>query len=646
MKSLVNVRRDWLAWLVLGGLVLLVYGQTTSFDFVNFDDPIYIYRNPNLKSGLSWTTLKWALTTFYFSNWHPLTWVSYLSDVSLFGFNPHAFHAVNVGLHLGNTLLVFLTVNRYTKTFWPSWWTAVFFAVHPLHVESVAWISERKDLLAGCFWLLTMLAYERYARTSLWRFYGLTLLCLTLGLMAKPMLVTLPCVLLLLDHWPLNRTNPASTETPSPLSLPVVRLALEKVPFFTLAAVSGWLTFLAQQRGETVHSLKTIPLSARLANVSTAYLEYLSKTLAPARLTFFYPFTEQIPGWKIVAASFVIGGISILVARTWKTRPFQAVGWFWFLGTLVPVIGLVQVGDQALADRYTYLPHLGLFIAIIWTATGFISERQHLKVPLTAGATLGAALFLWLAWEQAQTWRDNVALYQHAIAINPTNAVAHFNLGVHFAESGAIEQAIVQYQAAIGVNPRYADASTNLGELLLQQGRAGEALTQLSWAVQLQPSAQRYFNLGTAFQKTGRLREASACYREALAYDPNFIQAHTNWGILLAEQGNIAAALEHFQTVIARQPDSAEAHHNLGFALENQNRWQEALPAYQKAVALEPNSDELHFKLGNALEKMGNRAEALQHFERVARLNPTYPNIQDRISAIKIPASTASTLPK
>jgi protein O-mannosyl-transferase len=483
-----SLKRDWrLSTLVCGLLVLLVlavFGQTAWHDFVNFDDPAYVSENPYTTQGLTQQTIAWSFTSFYSSNWHPLTWLSHALDCQLYGTQSAAgHHLTNVALHAAVAILLFLILWRMTGDLWPSAFVAALFAIHPLRAESVAWVAERKDLLSGLFFMLTLAAYFSYAQRPFSPArYLLVAVLFALGLMAKPMLVTLPFVLLLLDYWPLGRmASPAG----NPLKLK--HLVAEKIPLFAIAAASCIVTSIAQRQSMAVS--ECLPFSLRIANALLAYVAYIGQFFYPLGLAAFYPLPDStLPLWKIIASALLLAGVS---AGAWAARrrfPCLLVGWLWYLGMLLPVIGLVQVGDQARADRYTYLPEIGLAIAVTWGIAQLSLSWPHRRWICSVASALVITIFAAIAYQQTSYWRNSETLWTHALRCTERNATAQDNLGVAMTQRGNIPRAIECFQEAIAINPRAADARNCLGVLLAQNERIDEAIGQFQAALQIRPN--------------------------------------------------------------------------------------------------------------------------------------------------------------
>src|SRR6202167_1037861 len=521
---------------------LIVYASAWHHGFVNYDDDDYVTTNPVVLRGLTWHGVAWAFTTGYAVNWHPLTWLSHMLDVQLYGLDPGLHHLTNLLFHIVNTLLLFGLLHRMTRALGRSAFVAGLFAVHPLHVESVAWVAERKDVLSTLFWMLTLWAYQEYARRPGLRRYWAVLLFFALGLMAKPMLVTLPFVLLLLDFWPLGRVgigpNSAGGWALSRDGWATMRrLVFEKLPLLALAVVSSIVTFAIHRRGGAVISFAAAPLHIRMANALVSYVAYIGKMLWPARLAVLYPYAQSLPLWWLAGAFLGLMGISFAVIRAGPRHPYLSVGWFWYLGTLVPVIGLIQVGDQAMADRYTYVPLIGLFIIVAWGVPELLVRWPFRRIALAAAAGLVILACAIAARGQLQYWENSSTLWTRALAVTTGNNIAHNNLGVSLADQGKLDEAIAHYSEALRIKPDYADAHNNLGAALADQGKVDEAI---------------------------------AHYSEALRIKPDYADAHDNLGVSLCDQGKLDEGIAHFNEALRIKPDSAKAHNNLGVALASQ----------------------------------------------------------------------------
>jgi protein O-mannosyl-transferase len=522
-----KLNRCWLTFgicISLLALVWVVFGQTLRYDFVNYDDPRYVYQNTKITSGISLSNVAWAFSHIHSENWHPLTTITHMLDCQMHGLKAGWHHFTNVLLHALAVTLLFVALQWMTSALWRSAFVAAVFAVHPLHVESVAWIAERKDVLSAVFFMLCLLAYFRYTRApSIGRYLSLALV-VALGLMSKPMLVTLPFVLLLLDYWPLGRFEGRKSNTRRQL----IRLVVEKIPLIALSAVSSMVTFLAQ-RG-AIGWTEQVPMPARISSSLVAYVVYIRQMFWPAGLAVFYPHPEsRLPIWEISLASIVLVGITAAAFVFRKKAPYFVTGWLWYLGMLVPVIGLVQVGWQGHADRYTYLPQIGLYIAVAWTVTDLTHSWRFQRIALGVAAVLIVGALSCRAWLQTSYWRDSETLFTHALAVTSNNDVALNNLGIIFLDKGQLDDAISKLQAALDLRPENAPAHDNLAKALLRKGQITEAMVHYRKFLALQPENVEARNtLGTALIQQGHLREAIDQWEEALATQPENGNAASN----------------------------------------------------------------------------------------------------------------------
>lgn len=593
-------------------VTLAVFWPVLGNEFTNYDDRTYVTANRHVRTGLTLESAAWALTATAASNWHPLTWLSHMLDWSLYGEWAGGHHLTSLLLHLANALLLLWVLQRMTGAPWRSAFVALLFAVHPLHVESVAWVAERKDVLSTLFWMLGLGAWAGYARRPHAGRYAVVAVVLGLGLTAKPMLVTLPFVLLLLDWWPLGRWTDRGAAW---------RLAREKLLLMPLVAASCIVTFVVQSRGGSVGPLDRYPLGQRVANAVVAYAEYLRKAVWPRDLAVYYPHPgADLPAWKVLASGLVLVLVSVAVVRARRRAPYLLFGWLWFLGTLVPVIGIVQVGTQAMADRYTYVPLIGIFIMVAWGVPDALGRT--LPKPRVAGGALAVAAIAALAFAariQVGYWHDSVTLFEHALHVTRENPVAHNNLGIALFETNRVDDAIAHYREAVRIDPNQASALSNLGFALVHRGRSREAVPLCERALKLRPdSAPIHNNLGLALAAEKRFDEAERQYREALRIDPDYAIAHGNLGLAFALQGRREEARREYELAVRLAPKFAEAHNNLGLVLAKEGRVEEALGHFEAAVRAKPDYAKAHFNRAGALFLLGRYAESWQAI-RLAR---------------------------
>ena len=551
----------------LGLLALVTFWPVLRHDFINYDDPEYVTENLQVQRGLTWEGVNWAFQTKHAGNWHPLTWLSHMLDVQLYGLRPGWHHLPSLLFHVANALLLLLVLRRMTGALRQSAFVAALFALHPLHVESVAWVAERKDVLSTFFGMLTLWAYTGYVEESKVQspkskaWYGMALSFFALGLMSKPILVTLPFVLLLLDHWPLRRFQFHSSSIHH-RTFP--GLLVEKLPFLALAAMACVVTFYVQQQAGAVGET---PLAGRIGNAVISYARYVGKLFWPANLAVFYPRPAEWLPAQIVAAAVTVLCITIGALWLGRRRPYFLVGWLWYLGTLVPVIGIIQVGEQAMADRYTYVPFIGLFVAATWGATELAAgwpQRKPVMVCTTA-VVLGACV----ASTQAQLrhWKTSESLFAHALAVTKDNAVAHNNLGIVCEENGNLTEAIAHFSEAVRINTNYTDAQVNLGIQLARQGKTDEALGHFQAALALEPNAKVHYNLGNLFVEQGDWNEAAKHLSSALEKQPAFAEAHYNLGLVLVMRGDNEAAVAHYREAVRLKTDWPLALNGLAWVL-------------------------------------------------------------------------------
>ena len=578
---------------------------------MNFDDGKYILENPHVRTGLTAEGFIWAFTSTYASNWHPLTWLSHMLDVQLFELDPGPHHLVNVVFHAINTVLLFLLLLRMTGAYWQSVFIAALFALHPLHVESVAWVAERKDVLSAFFWMVTLLLYAWYAKRPGRMRYLLTLCSFALGLMSKPMLVTLPIVLLLLDYWPLGRLqfgqaglltrqHPASAvRKPFPWSL-----VWEKAPFFALTAASSIITIYAQHKGGAMSSIKVVPITFRFINALWSYVLYLAKMLWPVDLAVLYPLPSTLTIAQGLFAGAFLGGISILVIRTAKQHPYFLVGWLWYLVTLVPVIGLVQVGSQSMADRYTYLPLIGIFIMLAWGMRIAAGNDRIRRAALSAAAIVLLVACAICTWFQLGYWKNSITLFSHAASSVSGNYIAHEALGLALAKNNRFDEAISQYSESLRIWPEYDRALIGIGNVLVRQGRMDEAAVYANRALRLKPdSSETHFLLGFVLMNQGKNDEALDHYFAGLRSDPENEGIHHIIGVILGSQGKLDESIGQFNAALRIKPDYADAHYGLGVALLRQGHVDESIMHFTEVLRLKPDFAQARLSLDEAMRR-------------------------------------------
>ncbi len=635
--ALSGVRLDLLIYLALLLATFAVYAKVRHFDFVNYDDPDYTTRNIHVRQGLTVQGLEWALTSRDAANWFPVTWVSHMLDAQFFGLDSGWDHLHNVLLHALAAIFLFIFLRRATGARWRSALLALLFALHPLHVESVAWVAERKDVLSACFWFLTCWAYVWYAEQPGLLRYAAVASGFCLGLMAKPMVVTLPLILLLVDYWPLAR-----------LTGNWRRAIWEKLPLLALAGAAAAITWLVQEHAGAV---KALPLATRLENATLSCAVYILKTFWPSRLAVFYPYPRNFALLPLLAAVVLLAAVTAGVIVLRRRAPYLLTGWGWFVITLVPVIGLVQVGGQARADRYMYIPMVGLLIMLVWGLAEVLEKLRVrvLAIPLAAAACLACAA---LSWIQVGYWRNSETLFRHALAVTSDNAVANHNLGNYLMTAGRLSEALPYLEAAVRIDPGSVPAHTDLGSALARSGRLPEAIAQFEDAIELAPDAPiPHNNLGSALTQAGRLPEAIDEFQTALRLDPAYdearrnlaaaeaggsAEAHLSRGIALIKAGDVSGAITELETALRIDPNNADAQNNLGVALSRfPERQRESIAAFEAAVRLRPDFADAQYNLGVALSGIpGRLPEAIRHLEEADRLKPD-PELEREIAHLR-----------
>jgi protein O-mannosyl-transferase len=585
--------------LLLALATLAVYWRALSCDFVNYDDPIYFTSNSHVLSGLNATNVVWAFTTGHAANWHPLTWLSLMLDAQIAGKNPFLPHLTNVLFHAADTVLLFLLLRRLTAACWRSALVAALFALHPLHVESVVWISERKDVLSAFFGLLALLSYAKFAKENRRRDLWLSGIFLALGLMAKPMLVTLPFVMLLLDYWPLKRISKFQISKFAPL-------LVEKIPFFVLAAVSGVITFIVQKIGGAVDTLTSYPMPVRVENAFVSCARYLGKTFWPANLAAPYPFPTHWNVGLVIFSVALLLVLSIAALRLARKFPFLPVGWFWFIGMLVPVIGIVQVGSAAMADRYTYLPLIGIFIALAW-GLGELCQRLPNSKPFVLFAIallLPAAAVRTII--QLGYWQNTEIFFHRALAVTKNNSTASGTLASYLSNHGRVQESLPYFTQALKINPNNSDL---------------------------------WYDAGNAYAKLGDWDDAILHYRRALQLNPNQADVLDNFGFALAAKGRLPEAVTNFEAALKLKPDLAGAHNNLATVLFRENRFADAAQHYRDAIQLVPDNPQIRVNLGDTLLRLGQTNAAVKSYQEALRLKPGDARIAAKLRALGVQPS-------
>jgi tetratricopeptide (TPR) repeat protein len=618
MRNMPDKYNTYFIYLALTIVTFAVFWQVHTFDFVNYDDDKYVSENQHISSGVTLNNVVWLFTKDI-GRWHPLTGLTQMLDCELFGLNPGRHHLVNLFFHIINTLLLFAVLRQITGALWRSAFVAALFAIHPLHVESVAWISGRKDLLSTLLLFLTIAAYLRYVKNHSLGWYVLVLGLFVLGLLAKPMLITLPFLLLLLDYWPLQRFQ---------RKIPL-RLVWEKLPFLALSIGSTVATFFIQRSIGAVRTIESIPLTIRAANAVVSYMKYIGKLIWPQNLAVFYPYSENIvTPWLAVTFALVLLAVTLRIIFAADKFKYLLVGWLWFIVTLVPVIGLVRVGDFAMADRYTYVSLIGLFIIIAWGANDLLARWKHRRLILSLTALVVIAALAVASGIQTGYWRDSVSLFEHALKVTKGNYVANANLGAALLDQNKFEQAIQQLQLAIETNPNCAEAYCNLADVYRKLGRYPDAIQVYNRVVQVRPNyAPAYYELGITYDKLGQYQQAIQAYASALEVKSDYAQAYSNLGVAYGRLGQWQNEIDVCITAIKIDPTFAEAYNNLGVALAQFGRFPESIQAFGRAIRLNPNFAEAHLGLGAAHLMSGDKNSAMKDYEILKALDPQKANL-------------------
>ena len=663
--------------LVLALITIVAYWQVYRFDFVNYDDDRYVFQNSYVNTGLKSENIVWAFKTMHTSNWHPVTWISLMVDAQVFGLNAGGYHVVNLIFHVLNTILIYLVLNAMTGAFWRSAAVAALFALHPLHVESVAWVAERKDVLSTFFMMLTLWSYVRYVKTPGYKTYLPIVLFFILGLLSKPMLVTLPFVLLLMDYWPLRRfsldlkaqnVNGGKEET-NALTKNIGRLIYEKLPLFGLTVASIIVTIAAQKY--EIITMQYLPIPLRISNALVSYYGYLAKTIWPIPLAVLYPHPEAVPTWQMLGASVLLFTITALAVRTARRHPYFLVGWLWYLGTLVPVIGLVQVGVQSMADRYTYAPLIGIFITVVWLLAEYTDRLEYKKYILSAISIIMTGFLITVTSTQLDHWKSSNALFSHALSVTKNNYVMHNNMGALLASQGNMQESMSHYNEALKIRPDDLEVNYNLGNLFLRQGKYTDAIPYYQQAIRSKPAfAPAHNNLGIAFGQSGDQENALAQFREGVGLDPGFQEAQNNLkkalakqekpkeivipktsattatsdvntvegevaaGVSFVKKGDLVGSMNHFRNALKLDPNHYEANVHMGLSLAYTQKFEEAIRHFRKAIQINPRMPEVYNSLGVALANTGKMDEAITQLKKAIRLNPKFAKAHNSLGVI------------
>ena len=640
--------------------IVLVYMKVQNFDFVGYDDELYVTENLHVQKGISLEGIKWAFTTFHSANWHPLTWLSHMLDCELYGLNSAGHHWTNVEFHIANTLLLFFILFMMTGALWQSAFVAALFAMHPLHVESVAWISERKDVLSTFFGLLSIAAYSHYVKQSSVKYYLLVIALLSLSLMAKPMLVTIPFVLLLLDFWPLNRFrlqrdfNLKPEKKYSDIIRRNFRIILEKIPIFIPVVISCIVTFFAQKSEGALKAMWALPMKYRIANAVVSYVSYILKTIWPHKLSVFYPHPgNSLPFWQIAGGALLIVTVCYWALRAAKKYPYILVGLLWYLGTLVPVIGLVQVGDQAMADRYTYIPLIGIFIIISWGVSDLFKKRlggqrseissaisdsfiksRFQKIFLGISAAIVIVALSMGSFFQLNTWKNGITLFEHAVSVTQNNYQAENNLGTAYG-SKDLDKSLFHYKASLKIKPDYVAALYNMGTIYEEEGQADEAISHYLKALRISRDCFGALNnLGRVYYNQRDYDRAVLYFKRALKLDLNKPDARMNLANVLYLQSKPEEAISQYQKILQMDSENADAHFNLAYVLSSQNKINEAVHHYKEALRIDPEYVKAHYNLGNIYLNQKKTAEAFMHYAEIIKIKPNYVQAYNKLGLI------------
>lgn len=603
--------------IILTIITLAVYWQVTQYEFVSFDDNIYVTENSHIRSGITLDGILWAFSTRYFDGWHPLVWLSFILDYEFFGLNAKGYHLTNLILHILNTLLIFLLFSRMTGVIWRSAFIAAFFALHPLHVESVAWISERKDVLSAFFGILTLCAYVYYTEKPDIRRYLPVLLLFICALTCKPMVVTLPVIMMLLDYWPLSRCRSRSESGKNNFFLWQLK---EKAPFFILSAFFVVMTVYAHPD----RPVRRFPLDDRLSNAFVSFVAYLGKSFWPHNMAVFYPFPAQIPLWQIAGASLLMITVTLIVFKIARRFPHVFVGWLWYVIMIVPVIGVIQVSNHAMADRYTYLSSIGIAVVVGWGVPALFKKEEHKKKILFSAGIAFLTMLSILTWKQAHYWKNTTTLFEHALNVTEKNYIAHNNLGVILFEKGKIAEAVFHFNKSIHIEPDYIDAYINLGNAYAKQGESGKAFDNFNKAITLNPdhlnNFDAYNNRGIAYARQGKYDNAINDFNKSISLKSDYASSYYNRGVAYANVGQYQQAINDYNKSIAFKPYYADAFYNRGVAYTYEGQYQNAIDDYDKAIRLKPDYADAYYNRGINQYLLGRNELAIRDFSRTINL--------------------------
>ncbi len=620
-ENLNTKKQEWFVYIVLSIVTLAVYWQVNRFDFVNFDDYLMVTENYRIQSSINQDTLRWAFTTNHADLWSPLLWVSFLLDYQLYGLNAGGYHVTNLILHILSALLLFWLFNRMTKAIWPSAFVAAVFALHPLHVESVAWITERKDVLSAFFWMLTLCLYAFYTEKPVLKRYLLVLFSFICALMSKSMVITLPAIMVLLDYWPLNRFEPQKSKS----NLILWQLK-EKAPFFILSAIFAIVTFYIQYYFPSVQNDNSAhhPLHLRLANASVSFVTYLEKTFWPHDMAAFYPFVANVQAWKVIGSLLLILAITAFVIIMIKRMPYLIVGWLWFSITILPVIKILQIGKDAMADRYHYLPSIGIAIMVAWGIPWLFHFENLRKKILAPAAVIFLTIMTILAWLQCSYWRNSVALFNHALKVTHNNYVAHNCLALASFEGGKTEEIIKHFDISIQLQPDNFMAYNGRGMIYSKIGQYNEAIEDYNKAININPKYyyifKAYNNIGIAYAQQGQYKEAINDFNKAIALKPGYSDAYYNRGVAYANMGRYQQAIEDYNKSIMLKPGYTEAYYNRGVACTNLGEYQSAIDNYDKAIHLKLDYVDAYYNRGINQSILGRYESAIADFNQTINL--------------------------